>query len=174
MAGGMYRAPRYYMARNTNPRSQPKDGIRNNFCDRPRRAVHEYWGYRAVMLEHLEADAKCRATYQPQQLRRVFDLVHLKYLAPMLSPGVMDYLIRQSMLPDTTSQQIIEGIWNTFVPPYARPTPGLKQYLADALALLRPRHASRAVKHLRRLGGLYSELKYQGRFDVSLKPSLDT
>jgi hypothetical protein len=42
------------------------------------------------------------------------------------------------------------------------------------MALLRPRHASRAVKHLRRLGGLYSELKYQGRFDVSLKPSLDT
>jgi glycosyltransferase domain-containing protein len=175
MAGGMYRAPRYYMARNTNP-SIATEGWHPQqfFAIEPAELFHEYWAYRAVMLEHLEADAKCRATYQPQQVRRVFDLVHLKYLAPMLSPGVMDYLIRQSMLPDTTSQQIIEGIWNTFVPPYARPTPGLKQYLADAMALLRPRHASRAVKHLRRLGGLYSELKYQGRFDVSLKPSLDT
>jgi hypothetical protein len=113
----MYRAPRYYMARNTNP-SIATEGWHPQqfFAIDPAELFHEYWAYRAVMLEHLEADAKCRATYQPQQVRRVFDLVHLKYLAPMLSPGVMDYLIRQSMLPDTTSQQIIEGIWNIHMP----------------------------------------------------------
>ena len=89
-----------------------------------------------MTLEHLAADARCRATYRPDQMQRVFDLVHLKYLAPMLSPAVMDYLIRQSMLPDTTSRQIIDGIWSTFTRPSDGRAGGLKHYLAGAVALL--------------------------------------
>jgi hypothetical protein len=120
IAGGMYRAPLYYMARNTNPSIASEGWHPHQFLAmEPAELFREYADYRAVALEHLTADSRCRATYRPDQMQRVFDLVHLKYLAPMISSGVMNYLIQQSMLPNTTSRQIIDGIWNTFVPPYA-------------------------------------------------------
>jgi len=175
VAGGMYRAPRYYMARNTNP-SIATEGWHPHqfFAMDPAELLREYVDYRSVALEHLAADARCRAIYRPEQMQHVFDLVHLKYLAPMLSPGVMNYLIQQSLLPNTTSQQVIQGIWNTFVPPYARPARGLKYHLAQAVALLRPSNASSAFRHFRRFSGLYSELKLRDKFDVSFNPALDT
>ena len=37
--------------------------------------------------------------------------MHLKYLAPMLSSEVLNYLIGESMRPDRTSRQIIDGMW---------------------------------------------------------------
>ena len=64
-----------------------------------------------MILDQLASDARCRATYQREQMQRVFDLVHLKYLAPMLSSDVLNYLIGESMRPDRTSPQIIEGMW---------------------------------------------------------------
>lgn len=137
IAGGAHRVPRYYMARNTTP-SIATEGwhLHQFFAIQPAELLREYVDYRAVTLEHLAADARCRATYRPDQMQRVFDLVHLKYLAPMLSPAVMDYLIRQSMLPDTTSRQIIDGIWSTFTRPSDGCAGGLKHYLAGAVALL--------------------------------------
>ncbi len=175
IAGAMYRAPRYYMARNTNP-SIATEGWHPHqfFAMEPTELFREYADYRAVALEHLMADARCRAIYRPEQMHRVFDLVHLKYLAPMLSPGVMNYLIQQSLLPQTTSRQIIEGIWNTFVPPYARPAGGLKHHLAQTMTLLRPSNASKAFHHFRRLAGIYAELKFGGKFDVSFNSAFDT
>ena len=175
IAGGMYRAPRYYMARNTNPSIATKGWHPHQFfAIEPAELFREYADYRAVALERLAADPQCRARYRPEQVERVFDLVHLKYLAPMLSPGVMNYLIQQSMSPNTTSEQIIEGIWSTFVPPYARRGGGLKQYLSDAVALLRPSHASDVLGHIRRLAGLYAELRFREKFDVKLSSSFDT
>ena len=172
--GGMYRVPRYYMARNTNPSIATQGWHPHQFfAIEPAELFREYADYRAVALERLAADPRCRARYRPEQIRRVFDLVHLKYLAPMLSPGVMNYLIRQSMLPDTTSEQIIDGIWSTFVPPYARRAGGLKHYLAHALALLRPSYASSALRNIRRLAGLYTELRSREKFDVTSSPPFD-
>jgi hypothetical protein len=92
----------------------------------------------------------------------------------MISSGVMNYLIQQSRLPNTTSRQIIDGIWNTFVPPYARQAGGLKHHLTQAIALLRPSNASSAFKHFRRLAGIYSELKFQEKSDVSVNSAFDT
>jgi hypothetical protein len=173
--GGMYRAPRYYMARNTNPSIATEGWHPHQFLAmQPAELLREYADYRAVVLEHLSADARCRATYEPEQIERVFDLAHLKYLAPMLSPAVMNYLIQQSMLPNTTSRQMIDGIWNTFVPPYARRKWNLKHYLAHALALgSRPSYASDVLKHLRRFAGLYADLRFRDKFNVSLSPSLE-
>ena len=173
--GGMYRTPRYYMARNTNP-SIAREGWHPHqfFATEPAQLLREYADYRAVTLEHLAADGRCRAAYRPEQMERVFDLVHLKYLAPMLSPGVMNYLIQGSMLPDTTSRQLIDGIWSTFVPPYPRRAGGLKDHFAHALALvLRPSYASATLERLRRIVGLYAELKLREKLDVSLSPSFD-
>ncbi len=148
IAGGMYRAPRYYMARNTNPSIATEGWHPHQFLAmEPTELLCEYADYRAVALEHLAADARCRAIYRPEQIQRVFDLVHLKYLAPMR---------------------------NTFVPPYARPARGLKDHLAQAIALLRPNNASSAFRHFRRLSGIYSELRFGGKFDVSFNPAFDT
>ena len=174
IAGGMHRVPRYYMARNTNPSIATKGWHPHQFfAIEPAELFREYADYRAVVLEHLAADSRCRATYRPEQMQRVFDLVHLKYLAPMLSPGVMNYLIQQSMLPDTTSEQIIDGIWSTFVPPYARRAGGLKHYFAHAVALLRPSYASSVLRSIHRLAGLYAELRFREKFDVTLSSSFD-
>jgi glycosyltransferase domain-containing protein len=175
VAGGVYRAPRYYMGRNTNPSIATAGWHPHQFlATEPAELLREYADYRAVMLEHLAADARCRATYRPEQVERVFDLVHLKYLAPMLSPAVMNYLIQQSLLPDTTPRQMIDGIWSTFVPPYARQPGGLKDYLAHAVALLsRPSYAAGVFEQVRRVAGLYAELRFREKFDVSLVPSLD-
>jgi hypothetical protein len=156
------------MARNTTP-SIATEGWHPQqfFAIQPAELLREYADYRAVTLEHLAADGRCRATYRPDQTQRVFDLVHLKYLAPMLSPAVMDYLIRQSMLPDTTSRQIIAGIWSTFTRPSDGRAGGLKHYLAGAVALLDQAYG--AVQHLHRFAGLYAELRFQGKLDVSFR-----
>jgi hypothetical protein len=174
-AGGMYRAPRYYMGRNTSPSIATAGWHPHQFLAmEPAELLREYADYRAVTLEHLAADARCRATYRPGQVERVFDLVHLKYLAPMLSPAVMNYLIQQSLLPDTTPRQVIEGIWSTFVPPYAPRAGGLKHHVAQGLALLsRPRYAAGVYEQLRRVVALYAELRFREKLDVSLTPSLD-
>jgi glycosyltransferase domain-containing protein len=170
--GGAYRVPRYYMARNITP-SIATEGWHPHqfFAIQPAELLREYADYRAVTLEHLAVDARCRASYRPEQTQRVFDLAHLKYLAPMLSPAVMDYLIQQSMLPNTTSRQIIDGIWNTFARPSNRRAGGLEHYLSHALALLHPRQAASALQHLHRLAGLYAQLRFQAKLDVSLSPS---
>jgi hypothetical protein len=60
------------------------------------------------------------------------------------------------------------------VPPYARPAGGLKHHLAQTVALLRPSNASKAFHHFRRLGGIYAELKFRGKFDVSFNSAFDT
>ena len=107
------------------------------------------------------------------QIEQVFDLVHLKYLAPMLSPGVMAYLIQQSLLPNVTPRQTIDGIWNTFASPSARQAGGLKDHVAQVLAFIsRPSYASGVLRRLHRIGDLYGELRFRAKFDVSLSRSL--
>jgi glycosyltransferase domain-containing protein len=175
VAGGTYRAPRYYMARNSNP-SIATEGWHPHqfFATEPAALLREYADYRAVTLEHLAADARCRESYRPEQIERVFDLVHLKYFAPMLSPAVMAYLIQQSLLPNVTPRQTIDGIWNAFASPYARQAGGLKDHVAQVLAFMsRPSYASGVLRRLRRIGGLYRELRFRAKFDVSLSRSLD-
>lgn len=172
--GGMCRVPRYYMARNTNPSIATRGWHPHQFfAIEPAELFREYADYRAVALERLADDLQCRARYRPDQVQRVFDLIHLKYLAPMLSPGVMNYLIQQSMLPNTTPEQIIDGIWSTFVPPHIQQPGGLKHHFAHALALLRPSHASRVLGNFRRLAGLYAELRFREKFDVTSSSSFE-
>jgi glycosyltransferase domain-containing protein len=171
IAGGMYRAPRYFMARNSNPSIATEGWHPHHFLAiEPKQLLREYADYRAVTLEHLAADARCRAAYRPEQMQRVFDLVHLKYLAPMLSPSVMNYLIQQSLLSDVTSRQMIEGVWNRFVPPLQDRREGLKLYFDLAAALLYPRYASNALKRLHRFSGLYAVLKFKEKFNASFNP----
>src|SRR5262245_16963078 len=65
VAGGAYRAPRYYMARNSNP-SIATEGWHPHqfFATEPTALLREYADYRTVALEHLVADVCCRASYR--------------------------------------------------------------------------------------------------------------
>jgi hypothetical protein len=114
------------------------------------------------------ADARCRATYAPEQMQRIVDLAHLKYLAPMLSRPIMDYLIEQSMRPDMMSRQIIEGVWRTFVPPDDRGADGWRRRLAQMRALVfEPNYASESFEYVRRLTRLYRTLRFGEKFVIS-------
>ena len=149
IAGGAYRVPQYYMARNTNP-SIATEGWHPHqfFAMKPAELLREYADYRAVTLEQLAADARCRAAHQPEQIERVFDLVHLKYLAPMLSSEVLDYVIGESMRPDRTSRQIIEGMWKPAGSAFGGGRQRLRRHLARVLRLLRPASAAENVGYL--------------------------
>ena len=71
IAGGAYRVPQYYMARNTNP-SIATEGWHpyHFFAAEPAEMFREYAEYRAVTLEYLAADDRCRAQFPPyKQLR---------------------------------------------------------------------------------------------------------
>jgi glycosyltransferase domain-containing protein len=173
ISGGARRVPAYYLARNSNP-SIATEGWHPHqfFATEPAELFREYADYRTVVLEQLAADPQCRAIYRPDQMRRVFDLVHLRYLAPMLSPAIMDGLIEQTLLPDRTARQIIDGMWGCDPPPVDHSdAAGVKRYLARAAAFMNPDYPS-IVKWLRRAGGLYKELRSDRKLDVSftLKP----
>jgi glycosyltransferase domain-containing protein len=171
IAGGAYRVPQYYMARNTNP-SISGEGWHPHqfFATKPEELLREYGDYRAVLLEQLGADARCRATYQSEQVQRVFDLVHLKYLAPMLSPDVLNYLIEESLRSDRTSRQIIDGMWKAIGAPVDGGPGRLRHTLARARRLLHPGSAAANVGYLRRLARVYGELRWREKLDVSLAP----
>jgi glycosyltransferase domain-containing protein len=172
IAGGAYRAPQYYMARSTSPSIATEGWHPHQFLAmKPMELLREYAGYRAVLLEQLAADDRCQATHRPEQMERIFDLAHLKYFAPMLSPVIIDYIIERSLRPDTTSQEIVDGIWNTFVPPSESVT-NRRNTLGTATPL-DPLHPRRTYRHLRRLGRLYGTLRFEAKFDVSLSSSLD-
>ncbi len=140
--------PEPYLARNTKP-SIATGGWHPHqiLATEPAALFRQYTAYRDILLEHLAADARCRATYAPEQMQRIVDLAHLKYLAPMLSRPIMDYLIEQSMRPDMTSRQIIEGVWRTFVPPDDRGADGWRRRLAQMRALMfEPNYASEILR----------------------------
>ena len=102
--GNVHRMPELYLARNTKP-SIATGGWHPHqiLATEPAALFRQYTAYREILLEHLAADACCRATYAPEQMQRIVDLAHLEYLAPMLSRPIMDYLIEQSMRSDMTS-----------------------------------------------------------------------
>jgi glycosyltransferase domain-containing protein len=169
--GGAHRVPQYYMARNTNPSIATEGWHPHQFLAvKPAELFREYAGYRAVILDRLASDAGCRATYQREQLRRIFDLVHLKYLAPMLSSDVLNYLIGESMRSDRTAQQIISKMWKA--PVADRAPERFRSTLARARGLLRPTSAVANVDYVRRLAGVYGELRWREKLDVSLASPL--
>jgi glycosyltransferase domain-containing protein len=118
IAGGVYRLPQFYMARNTSP-SVPSHGWHpyHFLATKPDLLFREYAAYRAVVLEHLLADTACQATYRPEEMQRILDLVHLKYLTPMMSTPVLDYIIAESLRPGSAPRNIVMGIWDNFVTP---------------------------------------------------------
>lgn len=146
VAGGVQRVPEFYMARNTNPSIATEGWHPHQFlATDPGALFREYTSYREVVLAQLMADTHCREFYGRDRLERVLDLAHLKYLQPLLSPAVMDYVIQNSLNPALVPQQIVEGVWQKFVSPpenqravRASTRAALKLFVTRVVSKLRP------------------------------------
>jgi glycosyltransferase domain-containing protein len=172
--GGAYRAPYYYMARSSGP-SVTGDGWHPHhfFATEPAALLREYVDYRAATLERLALDAACRAGYPKEQMERVLDLAHVKYLATMLAPDVLDYLIRETLRGQSTSRQLMDGMWRSSTPAAERATAGLPRQLARTRRLLHPTAAAADGYYFWRLAGCLGGLKLREKLDASLGPSGD-
>lgn len=171
IAGGVYRLPHFYMARNTAP-SIPNQGWHpyHFLATKPESLFQEYEAYRTIVVEHLLADTKCRAIYQPEQLKRILDLVHLKYLTPMISPPIIDYILAESLHAGTEPRDILIGIRDTFE---NAPEAGALRRLLRQLRqiILQPRYAKRLLKNAFRTLQLFAALSVQGNSKVRVRPT---
>jgi glycosyltransferase domain-containing protein len=166
IAGGVCRIPHFYMARNTSP-SIPTEGWHPHqfLATKPDSLFREYEAYRAVVVEHLLADAQCRAIYSPEQLEQILDLVHLKYLTPMISPPAIDYILAELLRPGREPGDIMKGVSDNFTNQY---TAAARGYLRRALS--QPRYALKLISHAVRL---FSGLRLRETLSVSVNRGLD-
>ena len=166
-AGGVHRLPHFHMARNTGPSMVSEGWHPYQFlAANPESLFCEYAEYRAIVLEHLLADERCREIYTPAQMERVIDIVHLKYLAPMISGPVMDRIIDESLRPEGQSHAISREIWKTFSDRKPEGVKGLLVHLRRALS--EPHHAGMLLSYLRRLAGLHVALKFGENLEASV------
>jgi len=166
IAGGVYRAPFFYMARNTDPSIATEGWHPHQYlATKPESLFREYQAYRAVVIEHLLADAHCRALYPADQMERILDVVHLKYLTPMISPPVLDYILAESLRPGLEPRNIMSGVRDNFTNQYTAPTRG---YLRRALS-----QPKRALKRLSHAIPLFSALRLRENLNVSINRALN-
>jgi glycosyltransferase domain-containing protein len=161
--GRVIRLPQFFMARNTNESIATAGWHPYHFlASDPAELISEYAAHRAVVLEHMTADERCRSIYTRAQMERVLDLVHLKYLAPMMSGAVLDYVTAQSLEAGRQSPEIVQGIWNIFIRPGDR---GLLAHLWRAFS--EPSYAARLAGYFGRLVSLNAALKFRENLDAS-------
>ncbi len=167
IAGGVHRLPHFHMARNTGPSIASKGWHPHHFlATDPTSLLGEYVAYRAIVLEHLRADARCCERYTSAQMERALDLVHLKYLAPMISAPAVDHIIDRLLEADGEPGEIIAGMWNASVAPADSKVEGLKNRVLSALSDLRRIVA--VVRLLRQLAPLRRALRVDERLHVSV------
>jgi glycosyltransferase domain-containing protein len=173
IAGGVRRASDFYMARNMNPSIADSGWSPHHFlATDPESLLREYEAYRAIVLEQLANIYGCSAPYEPDQIRRAFDVVHLKYFAPMLSPEVLDYIVAET-LTKRAPQEIIAGIWRHFVTVPERKV-SFKRFLYDLFrALLRSGSRRDVFNRVSRLVRLRNRLTGEHRLHASIGPRLD-
>jgi glycosyltransferase domain-containing protein len=173
IAGGVCRSPDFYMARNMNPSIATSGWSPHHFlATKPESLLREYEAYRSIVLEHLASAYGYSAPYGQDQIRRVFDVVHLKYFAPMLSPDVLDYIVAET-LTNRQPQEIIDGIWRQFVSVPER-RGSLKRFLYDLFrSLLRTQSRRDFFERVSRLVRLRNGLRHDHRFQASLGRRLD-
>jgi hypothetical protein len=152
IAGGVYRLPHFYMARNTNLSISSEGWHPHHFlANKPDLLFREYAAYRAIVIEQLLADARCRATYRPDEMERILDLVHLKYLTPMISEQIIDYLLAESLHPRSEPRNIMMAIRDNLKSSSDKQR-GIQRFLGNLRrTLCEPIHARNLVKHAIRL-----------------------
>jgi len=75
----------------------------------PQGLIHDYAAYRGILLDCFQSAGYDRHT--PTELAALIDLIHFRYLAEYVRPGVMDYLIERTMAR-TPKPEIMQGLWS--------------------------------------------------------------
>ncbi|HEY9081031.1 TIGR00180 family glycosyltransferase [Magnetovibrio sp.] len=160
--GGVARLDSFFLARNTD-QSLATDGWHPHemLPKGPERMFREYLTYRKPILDALARDTHLASTYDEEKRKRIVDLMHLRYLAPMLDQTILDFMIDGSIAHDEPAE-IVKGVWDRWV--YSGQTE-------------RPKHPRRAYppsrldNFLRRLKVWLSEEKLGRRMSEGKPPS---
>ena len=166
LAGVVHRLPVFHMARNTGPSIAGKGWHPHHlFATDPRSLFDEYAAYRAIALEHLSADQLCRERYTREQMERVLDLVHLRYLTPMITAPAVDYIIDRLLQSEAVPGEIIARMWTGDAAQVERKARGLAVRLVRAV--VDPRRVVMLLGLLRRQAPLRRELRSNEHLHVS-------
>lgn len=79
----------------------------------PEQMFAQYAKYRQILFECFQ-DSGYNA-YSPADLRKLIDLIHMRYLSEYVSPGMMNYLIDEVM-GGTDRKEIMQGVWPRLTP----------------------------------------------------------
>lgn len=75
----------------------------------PQGLIQDYAAYRDILLNGFQYAGYNH--YTPAELAALVDLIHFRYLAEYVKPGVMNYLIEQTMAR-TPKPKIMQGLWS--------------------------------------------------------------
>lgn len=114
--GGVFRTKSYYMARNTSVPSIATRGWHpfQFLAMDPQAMFAEYVDYRAVLLQALLEDGHVQATYGSEQLVRMLDVLHLRYVGPLMAPHVLDFILEQAQT-GVSPEEVNRRLWGQFV-----------------------------------------------------------
>jgi glycosyltransferase domain-containing protein len=113
--GQVRRADALYYARSTD-RSlpytnwHPQEILANN----PETLLDLYSTYRTLLVDLCLTDEDVRRSYSVDTVRRIVDLVHLRYLTPLLDSSILDFMITEQM-KGKGGRGIADLIWDRWV-----------------------------------------------------------
>lgn len=112
VCGKSHRIPKWYYGRNVGPSIAYNNWHPHEILAKdPTRLFEGYVGYREILSHALESATKA---HSPARIRKVLDIVHLKYLAPLLDRGLLRYIVDES-LAGRSGKDIVDGIWDIWV-----------------------------------------------------------
>ena len=108
--GKTARLPVFYYGRSHRPSHpyshwHPLDFLASS----PQGFMRDYAAYRGILLDCIRAAGYDRHT--PDELARLIDLIHFRYLAEYVTPKGMDYLIERTMAR-APKLEIMQGLWS--------------------------------------------------------------
>lgn len=113
--GGICRIEKPYLARSIGPSNPYTNWHPHEIIPKePQLMFREYLRYKEQVMARLAENKDLEAPYPQARRERIIDLSHLRYLASMLVPGILDFMIDRTMAGDTP-EQVVDGIWQRWV-----------------------------------------------------------
>lgn len=113
--GGVARLKSFYLARSTAPSVPYSNWHPHEIIAKDAASLfREYWNYRDVVLKALLERDEIRDGYGPERTERILDLLHLRYLAPLLDSTILDFML-DSQMAGQTPRETVNGVWERWV-----------------------------------------------------------
>jgi glycosyltransferase domain-containing protein len=115
-AGGIRRTRSFYMARNTSVPSIATKGWHpfQFLCMDPQSLFAEYGEYRSVLLDRLREAGGDGPAYDEAHLSRLLDVLHLRYVHPLMAPHILDFILDQAQ-EGAPPEEVNRRLWGRFV-----------------------------------------------------------